>query len=313
MSMLAMVLLGAVFVAPPMASAEVAIVISVSDTNPALGDTITYTIEVPCSGDGLTDVTVDLPSSLTVNGFTSTNGGFADLVWTPQLSASPTSDACPAILSFNAIVGVDAGGAGVLTTTATGGGATASAAIEVDAVPLTFTKSVDNPFPDRGDNILYTIEVPCDSFLGPITITDLLPADVAPNGTVSSNNGLLTIDGQSYQWEPNLDPRFSAAACPAVLTIPVLVLASATGVITNTATGGGVSASVDITLDYAAVMAANVSCGLSGCQGVDEVVLGSIAPSEPTTPSGLSAKVMLLVAGLAAATASVGFRTRTRR
>ena len=223
--------------------ADLSIVKTVDDAGPAEGATITYSVVLanggpdPAGGVEVTDV---LPAGVTYVSSAATTGSYDDGtgVWTVGAIAVAASDT----LTITATVDIGTGGqtitntASVTASTETDGNAandSDSADINVQSsADLAVVKTVDDPAPDEGGTVVYTIALTNN---GPnpttnVDVTDLLPAgvtyvsDATTQGSYVSGTGVWSV--------PSL-----AVSASDTLTITATVDAGTAGTtITNTAT-----------------------------------------------------------------------------
>jgi uncharacterized repeat protein (TIGR01451 family) len=223
--------------------ADLAIAKTVDDPGPPEGATIHYTIELLNNGpEDATNVEVTdlLPTGVTFVSYTATHGTYVSGTGVWSGIASLVASAADT-LTITATV--DAGTSGqTITNTATvtasdqpdGNAAnnSGSADIEVESADLAVTKTVDDPNPNEGGTIHYSVVLTNN---GPaaataIQVTDALPAGVtyvshsATQGTYASGTGIWSIASL-------------ANAAADTLTITATVDAGTGGTtITNTAT-----------------------------------------------------------------------------
>ncbi len=192
-------------------SADLGLLKTVDHPTPSTGETIHYTVTLANSGPNNSSgvaVTDLLPAGVS---FTSANPSKGEYVsgtglWTVgDLNAGST-----ATLTITAIVASDVSGTritNVATITAANqedpisGNNTASASIDVTGADLAVGMTVDNPSPDEGDRVTYTVTVRNS---GPnattgVALTDLLPTGLthvsnAPSqGTYIVGSGLWSV------------------------------------------------------------------------------------------------------------------------
>ncbi|MGH2570390.1 MAG: FlgD immunoglobulin-like domain containing protein [bacterium] len=191
--------------------ADVDVVKTVDDGSPAEGGSVTYTVTVTNNGpDGATGVAITdlLPAGVTYVSDTPSQGTYTSGtgVWDVGL----IEDGGSATLQITATV--DAGTAGTTignTATVTAldqtdsvpGNDSDSADIAVEGVDVEVAKSADDPTPDEGGTVTYTVVV---TNHGPdvatgVEVTDLLPAGVVyqshttTQGTYVPGTGLWTV------------------------------------------------------------------------------------------------------------------------
>ncbi len=218
-------------------AADVAVGKSVDNPSPNEGDTIVYTLTATNNGPDTVDglVIADaLPAGVTYVSDDS-GGAYAAGLWSiGSLSAGNTA-------TLNITVTVDAGTAGsTITNTAAVSAATqadpvpgnnsASATVTVPAADVAVGKTVDNPSPNEGDTIVYTLTATNN---GPDAVDGLVITVALPVGVtyVSDSSG-----GASYAADLWAVGSLSAGNT-ATLNITVTVDAGTAGsTITNTAT-----------------------------------------------------------------------------
>jgi uncharacterized repeat protein (TIGR01451 family) len=183
----------------------------VDDASPNEGDSITYTVTVTNNGpDGATGVEITdlLPTGVTYVSDGPSQGGYTP--GTGVWSVGALSNGASATLDLTATV--DSGTAGTTVsntasltavdqTDTNGTNDSDSADITVIAVDVAVTKSVDDPAPNEGGAIVYTITATNN---GPdmatqIDVTDVLPAGVTyvsdspSQGTYNSGTGVWDV------------------------------------------------------------------------------------------------------------------------
>jgi uncharacterized repeat protein (TIGR01451 family) len=229
------------------AGADLSLIKSVDNADPNEGDTIVYTITLtnggPSDATGV-QVTDALPAGLT---YASDNGAGAYSSATNVWTVSSLTNGASVTVAITATV--DAGTAGTMianTAEVTAAGQPdpdstpnnhdpneddqSSVSITVQSADLVVDKTVDNPTPNEGDTIVYTIIITND---GPsdatgVTLTDLLPVGV----TYVSDNSGGAYDGAMGVWTVGS----IAVGDIAVLEITATVDAGTAGTtITNTA------------------------------------------------------------------------------
>ncbi|HET7063447.1 MAG TPA: DUF11 domain-containing protein [Rudaea sp.] len=190
--------------------ADLAVSKTVSNATPNVGDTITFTVTVTDNGpDSATNVTVSdvLPAGLTFVSATPSQGTYASAtgVWT----IGTITTAVPQTLTIQAQVVSSASQTNTATITHSDqfdpDTANNSASVTVTAASqpsdLAVTKSVNNPAPNVGDTVTFTVTVTNN---GPtaatnVTLADLLPAGLTfvsatpSQGTYASATGVWTI------------------------------------------------------------------------------------------------------------------------
>jgi uncharacterized repeat protein (TIGR01451 family) len=186
---------------------DLAVTKTVDNSSPNEGATVVYTVTVtndgpgPATGVAITDL---LPTGVTyVSDVPSQGSYFAGTgLWTVGSLANGAS----ATLDITA--NVDAGTAGTTVTNTASLSAsdqgdtnaandTDSAGITVQAVDIAITKIVDDPAPNEGDTIVYTVTATNngpDTATG-VEVTDLLPAGVTYVSDVPSQGGYAVVTG----------------------------------------------------------------------------------------------------------------------
>ncbi len=188
--------------------ADLALAKAVSNAAPNVGDTITYMVTLSNNGpNAATDAQVTdlLPAGVTFVSATASRGTYDPVsgLWT----VGTVTTSSPQTLMIRATV--DSPNSQTNTATISHSDQfdpntandTASAAETPQQADLALAKSVDNPTPDVGDTITYTVTL---SNLGPdgatgVQVTDLLPAGVSfvsdspSQGTYNSVSGLWTV------------------------------------------------------------------------------------------------------------------------
>ncbi|HEX3152354.1 MAG TPA: hypothetical protein VHR66_30050 [Gemmataceae bacterium] len=198
---------------------------SVDNPLPNVGDTIAYTILVRNAGpDTATNVRVTdaLPAGLTFVSATPTQGAYdsATGVWAVGTLAvngearlTITAVATSANLQLNVarVTGSDQFDPDTDNNVA-------EAAVDPQEAELVLTKTVDNPRPNVGDTVTFTVTL---SGLGPDPATGVQVTDALPPGVsfVSANPSQGTFDPASGVWDVGTVP---AGATP-VLTIMAMV------------------------------------------------------------------------------------------
>ena len=183
---------------------------TVSDTTPMENDTITYTIRVRNRGflptNSVTVTGIELASGVTYTGQSVPVGSYSSGTWTIG-TMNPGADHT---MTLTATVDPVSGGVTTHSATATVSGSladylpgnnTQTATFTIENADLTISKSVDNPTPNVGDTVIFTLDVTHIS--GPstatnVTVADLLPAGLSyvsddGGGAYNSGTGLWTI------------------------------------------------------------------------------------------------------------------------
>jgi uncharacterized repeat protein (TIGR01451 family) len=188
--------------------ADLAITKAVSDATPNVGDMITYTVTVTNNGpDAATGVTISepIPAGLSFVNALPSKGVYSNVsgVWT----LGTLSNGASAVLTITALVvspTVQINTALVMHSDQfdpTPGNNTASTTETPQQADLALTKAVDNPTPNVGDNVIFTVTL-TDNGPNPATgvqVLDMLPAglslvSVTPSqGTYSSTTGVWTV------------------------------------------------------------------------------------------------------------------------
>ncbi len=189
--------------------ADLLVTKSVDVANPNVGDPVAYTVTVtntgPDAGTGI-ELTDALPASLNFVSSDADVGSYSNDIWT----VGSLANGATATLTINATVNASAAASTVTNT------AFVSASIEVDPdngndsasvdfsvgdlVDLQLTKAVDNPLPNEGDTVVYTVTLSNGSaFDGTgISVTDALPSgvtyvsDTTTQGSYVAGTGLWT-------------------------------------------------------------------------------------------------------------------------
>jgi len=179
-------------------STDLTVAKSVDDPTPNEGDTIRYTIVVTNDGPhaATTVVLTDtLPSGVTYvsdnpsqGTYTSTTGRWAIGPISNAGNATLTIDATVDAGTGNTTITNDADGLSADQVDPTPGNNQDSATITVQSADLTVAKSVDDPTPNEGDTIRYTIVVTNG---GPHAATTVVLTDALPSG-VSYNTSSTT-------------------------------------------------------------------------------------------------------------------------
>ncbi len=191
-------------------SADEQVTKSVDDPSPNEGDTAVYTVTVtnngPANGTGIV-VTDLLPTGVSFVSAVPSQGAYDDGtgVWGVGDLASGTS----AILTLSATVDAGTAGTTIANTAAItaadqadpdGSNDSAAADITVQSADLQVTKMVDEPGPNEGDTVVYTVTVTNggpDAGTG-IALTDVLPAGVSFVSAVPSQG---TFNGGTGVWD----------------------------------------------------------------------------------------------------------------
>ncbi len=204
-------------------SIDLSIVKTVDDSFPNEGDTINYSVVLANSGpDAATNVDVSdvLPAGVTFVSSAATTGSYSSGtgVWTVPSIAGATSETLTLTVTTNG----GTGGSTILNTASVvasdqadtvPGNDSDSASLTVQGVNLSLAKTVDNPSPNEGGTVNYTIDL---SNSGPhtatgIDVSDLLPAGVtfvsssATQGAYVSGTGVWTVGSLTNGASASLD------------------------------------------------------------------------------------------------------------
>jgi len=167
-------------------SADLAVVKTVSDTIPNVGDTVTFTVTLTNNGpDAATNVTVGdpLPAGLQLVSATPSEGTYNGTTGTWTVGTVTT--AVPQTLLISATVISPAAQTNVATVTHSDeldpnpSNNTGSATETPQLADLALVKTVSDPTPDVGDTIAFTVTLSND---GPDTATNGTVTDVLPSG-----------------------------------------------------------------------------------------------------------------------------------
>jgi uncharacterized repeat protein (TIGR01451 family) len=236
---------------PP--SADLRMEKTVDNPHPGSGDTITFTITVYNDGpDAATNVTVEdvIPSGFVYSAGTIAGGDSRDdssdpvLTWTINSLAGSTS----VNLTFQAVVQAS----GIYKNVAQ---VTASDQYDPDSTPnnddgdqseddedsetaaapsadLRMEKTVDDPNPNVGDTITFTITVYND---GPDTATNVTVEDVIPSGFVYSAGTIAGGDSRDDSGAPTLTWTINSLAGSSNVNLTFQVVVQASGIYKNVA------------------------------------------------------------------------------
>ncbi|MFC2077649.1 hypothetical protein ACFLTM_02445, partial [Candidatus Bipolaricaulota bacterium] len=194
--------------------ADLAVAKIVSDPNPSVGNTITYTVTVTNNGpNDATGVVIDdaVPAGLTYVSSVPSTGTYDEIagLWTIGIITTGGSET----LTITATVDVGTGGQ-TITNTATASSSSfdpdltdnaASVDLLVKHADLSVTKTINDTTPDEGQTIRYTVEVrnngPDNIVLSPgaIQVSDAIPdctTFVAIN-KAEGDNAVATYDAPS--------------------------------------------------------------------------------------------------------------------
>src|SRR5262249_16997546 len=204
--------------------ADLHLVKSVSDPTPNVGDTVTFTLTLTNQGpNAATNVTVNdlLPAGLTFVSATHTQGTYDSTagVWAVGTLANTATARLTIIARVDAPVAMtNAAKAMADQFDPDPADNTDDATVTPQRADLAVTKTVDNPNPNVGDTVTYTITV---TNLGPDTATNITLHDTLPTGVrlLSANPSRGTFSQPRGDWTiPSL-----AAGDSATITIRVVV------------------------------------------------------------------------------------------
>jgi uncharacterized repeat protein (TIGR01451 family) len=188
--------------------ADLAITKTVSNTQPNVGDTITFTVTLSDNGpSNATNVTVTdlLPAGLSLVSVTPSQGSYSSTsgVWTvgSVTTSTPQTLVMQAMLVTPSSVTNDAAISHADQSDPNTGNNAASATASAQRADLAIAKTVSNTQPNVGDTITFTVTV---SNLGPdaasnVDVTDLLPAGLTfvsaslSQGSYSSTTGVWAV------------------------------------------------------------------------------------------------------------------------
>jgi uncharacterized repeat protein (TIGR01451 family) len=230
--------------------ADLEVTKTVNNTNPAVGNTITYTIVVTNNGPlKANNITIQdiLPATLTYQSSTISQGTPYNS-GTGQWFVNDLNAGASATLTIDATVNVTANGTLVTNT------ASVLSVIEDDSITdnnsdsvdigvgsadLQITKNVDAPTKAVGDTVTYTIQAINNSVTTNVfqtIITDLLPEHVTYVGDDSASSG-TTYDPATGIWDAGTINALTSKTLTIICTVN-----SGTGglVITNTASGSSI-------------------------------------------------------------------------
>ena len=231
-------------------SADLAVVKTVSNATPNVGDTITFTVTVTNNGPNtahnvkLTD-TFPVSAELTYVSATPSQGSYnaGTGVWTvgtvnvgaankqtltitATVNAPTTAGALPATQTNTATV------TGADEPDPNPGNNTGTATLTPLYADLAVTKTVDNPQPDVGDTITYTVTLTNNGTATAtgVEVTDALPANVTFVSATPQSGTTFTPTPTGGLWAvPTIAPGVS-------LILTITATANATGVSFNTVT-----------------------------------------------------------------------------
>ncbi|WP_334056460.1 isopeptide-forming domain-containing fimbrial protein [Polaribacter sp. P097] len=215
----------------------------VSNASPNEGDIVTYTITVTNNGptaDENISLTSFVPSGLTYNSNSASQGSF--IPGTGVWSIGNLANGAQAILVVTSQVNNNTGGTSItVNTTAADGDHTSStlssnvlsAVMNVTSVDLVTTISVDNPVPNEGNTIEYTVNVSNISSTNAtnVSLTSLLPSGLSLVGSASVSSG--TYNSSSGLWSIGTLSKGNKATLTLTATVDAGTIGS---VITNTTT-----------------------------------------------------------------------------
>lgn len=211
----------------------------VDNNLPNLGDIITYTIKVQNAGpDNAENVYVDdtWPSGLSFLSATPSQGTFnpATYRWTIGTIAHGAS-ATLTILAKTLQTGLITNTATVFSTTTDPHPDDDSSSVDVNVQPvidLAVTKTVNNPTPNVGQNVVFSITVTNN---GPSAATGVIVNDLLPVGLqfVSANPQSGTYNSSTGIW------NIGNLAAGSTLLMAITATVTQTGQITNTAAATG--------------------------------------------------------------------------
>jgi uncharacterized repeat protein (TIGR01451 family) len=226
---------------------------AVSDPNPNVGDTITFTITVYNDGpDTATNVTVEdvIPSGYIYSAGTIAGGDSRDDSGAPTLTWTINSLTNSSSVNLTFQVVVQASG-----TYKNVAQVTASDQYDPDSTPnnddgdqseddedsettapqqadLRIKKSVDDSIPDPGDTITFTITVYND---GPDTATNITVEDVIPSGYIYSAGTIAGGDSRNDSGAPTLTWTINSLANSSNVNLTFQAVVQASGIYKNVA------------------------------------------------------------------------------
>ena len=250
---------------------------TVNDLSPLEGETITFTIDVINNGGDDAENTVVndlLPAGLTYVGSTPPAGTtYNEIsgVW----DIGTLADGATISMTVSATVNAGTDGTNIDNTATVSSDSfdvvpdndsdTAGIFVGV-AADLQVIKTVDNPTPQNGDTIVFTLEVDnlgTDPATG-VVLTDLLPAGLT--FVSASDPG---YDDTTGEWTIG-NVASNGVSTEATLTITATVDPSTTGAVTNTATVSGNEGDPDLTNNVSSVEVVVLIADLSITKTVDE-------------------------------------------
>ena len=249
-------------------SADLSVLKVVSNSNPSVGDTVTYTITVTNDGpDTATGIQVSEPlaSGLTFQSSNPSQGSYdsGTGTWTVGTLANGAS----ATLTITATVNVS----DPITNTATVSADQtdpdttnneSSVTVPQQSADLQVNKTVDNSNPSVGENITYTIAVTNN---GPATATGVQVSDPLPSGLTfqSSNPSQGSYDSGTGTWTVGTLANGSTA------TLAITVRVDVADPVTNTATASADQPDPDTTNDESSVTVPDQNADLQVSKTVD--------------------------------------------
>jgi uncharacterized repeat protein (TIGR01451 family) len=226
---------------------------TVSDPNPNVGDTITFTITVYNDGpDTATNITVEdvIPSGYTYSAGTIAGGDSRDDSGNPTLTwiINSLTNGSSVNLTFQVVVQATGTYKNVAQVTA-------SDQYDPDSTPnnddgdqseddedsetttpqqadLRIKKSVDNSIPDPGDTITFTVTVYND---GPDAATNVTVEDVIPSGYTYSAGTIAGGDSRDDSGDPVLTWTINSLASSTNVNLTFQVVVQASGAYKNVA------------------------------------------------------------------------------
>ena len=211
-------------------NADLAVTKTVSNATPGLNTNVTFTVTVTNNGpDSAQSVSVAdaLPAGLTLVSATPSTGSYAAGVWTVGTmanAASATLSIVATVTTHTAITNTAT--ASTTTYDPTAGNNSASAAVDVPDANLSVTKIVNDPTPEIGQNVTFTVTV---ANAGPNAAQAVSVADALPAGLtlVSATPSVGTY--ASGTWAVGNLANGTGG------TLSIVATVTATGAITNTA------------------------------------------------------------------------------
>ncbi len=197
-----------------LASADLSITKTVDNPSPNVGENVTYTVVVSNAGpDRATNIQVrdDLPAGATFVSFAPTSADFAGGIWripsidsgsSATLTIVATAATADAVTNVAEIIAVDQSDPDSTPGDGQAGqDDLASVTFDGQQINLSLTKTIDDPAPNVGDEVTFTITV---SNAGPnvatgVNVTDRLPAGVTlvrstpSQGSFNTSTGVWTV------------------------------------------------------------------------------------------------------------------------